>query len=64
MNMEVGCADLGLHCRHRMRADTPEELVQALRQHAADAHDVPELNDTMVDYAVSRATTSRAREGA
>lgn len=55
MSVEVGCADLGLHCSHRMRAETPEELVQVLREHAAQVHDVPELNDTLVDYAVSRA---------
>lgn len=55
MSMEVGCADLGLHCRHRMQADSQDELVQALREHAAKAHGVPELNDTLVDYAVSRA---------
>lgn len=55
MSMEVGCADLGLHCRHRMQADSQDELVKVLREHAAKAHDVPELNDTLVDYAVSRA---------
>lgn len=63
MSMDLGCADLGLHCRHRMQADSPEELVRALREHAAEAHDVPELNDTLVDYAVSRARVTAEAGG-
>lgn len=63
MSMEVGCADLGLHCRHRMQADSQEQLVEALREHAATAHDVPALNDTLVDYAISRARGTDERKG-
>lgn len=58
MTMEVGCADLGLNCSHRMQGATADELVAELRAHAADAHDVPALNETLVDYAVSRASGS------
>lgn len=55
MTLEVGCADLGLACNHRMTAHGEQELAEELRRHAADRHDVPQLNDTLVDYAISRA---------
>lgn len=53
--MELRCADLGLQCSTKVTGDSEEELVAKLRQHAADAHDVPALNATLVDYAVTRA---------
>lgn len=55
MTLEVGCADLGLACSHRMTAHGEKELADELRRHAADRHDVPQLNDTLLDYAISRA---------
>lgn len=53
--MELRCADLGLRCSTKMTGGSEEELVGKLRQHAADDHDVPVLNATLVDYAVTRA---------
>ena len=53
--MELRCADLGLQCSTNVTADTEGELVDKLAQHAADDHDVPALNQTLIDYAVSQA---------
>lgn len=55
MSVEVGCEDLGLACSHRMSGHSEEELADELRRHAADRHDVPQLNDTLLAYALSRA---------
>lgn len=55
MKLEVGCADLGLACSHTMTADGEYELAEEVRRHAADRHDVPQLNETLLDYAISRA---------
>lgn len=55
MPFEVACADLGLVCNDRISAASEEELAEQVRRHAADRHDVPQLNDTLVDYALSRA---------
>lgn len=55
MSLEVGCGELGLACSHRISGDSEEELTSELRRHAADRHDVPQLNETLVAYALSRA---------
>lgn len=60
MTVEFRCADVGIACRNVARAETPEDLVAAVRQHARSKHGV-ELNDTLVDYAVTKV---RARHGA
>jgi predicted small metal-binding protein len=61
--MEVRCADLGLQCSGSVSADTEQELAQALQQHAADRHDVPALNATLTDYALSRARHGDGKDG-
>lgn len=53
MSVEFRCADVGVVCRGKITADTAEDLIQKVAAHAADAHDVPELSQTLVDYAVS-----------
>jgi predicted small metal-binding protein len=57
MAVEFRCADVGVACRAKTTADTPEELVAKVAAHARDAHDV-ELNDTLVDYAVTEVRTT------
>lgn len=59
MSLEFRCADVGVVCRARVSADTAEDLIDKVAAHAADAHDVPELSQTLVDYAVS---TVRVKE--
>lgn len=59
MSLEFRCANVGVVCKGRVTADTAEELIQKVAAHAAEAHDVPELSQTLIDYAV---TTVRASE--
>lgn len=51
--VEFRCADVGVACRHVTRAGSVEQLLPAVREHAAQAHGV-ELNDTLTEYARSR----------
>lgn len=60
MSLEFRCADVGVVCRGKLTADTAEDLIEKVAAHAADAHDVPQLSQTLVDYAV---TTVRVKEG-
>jgi predicted small metal-binding protein len=58
--LELRCADLGIACRKTVMAGTEEELVQKVAEHAERRHGVPELNQTLIAYAVKRA---RATDG-
>jgi predicted small metal-binding protein len=58
MPVEFRCADVGVACRNVARADTADELVAAVAEHARTAHDV-ELNATLVDYALTKVRTTR-----
>lgn len=63
--LEVDCADLGIVCRSTVKAPTKEELVTRVAQHAAKKHGVPELNDTLVAYALTKVSgTEESRESA
>ena len=53
MSLEFRCADVGVACKNVAKADTAEELVAAVAAHAREKHGV-ELNDTLVDYAVTK----------
>lgn len=53
MSLEFRCADVGVACKNVAKADTAEELVAAVAVHAREKHGV-ELNDTLVDYAVTK----------
>lgn len=59
MAVEFRCADVGIACRATTTADTPEELVAKVVAHARETHDV-ELNDTLVDYALSEVRHDRS----
>jgi predicted small metal-binding protein len=51
--VELRCADVGLACRHVSRAESEEQLMTDVAQHARDAHGV-ELTETLADYARTR----------
>lgn len=51
--VEFRCADVGVACRNVARAETAEELVEAVAAHARSQHGV-ELNATLVDYALTK----------
>ncbi len=53
MTVEFHCADVGVECKEVTRAETAEELVEAVAAHARTQHGV-ELNATLVDYAVTK----------
>lgn len=53
MTLKFSCADVGVVCNKSVTADTADELVSKIAAHAAEAHDVPELSETLVEYAKS-----------
>lgn len=59
MGVEFRCTDVGISCTNVARAETAEDLVAAVGEHAQRVHGVA-LNATLVDYAV---TTVRASHG-
>ncbi len=50
MSLQFRCADVGVACGRVTKAETEEELVAAVAEHAKKKHGV-ELNDTLVDFA-------------
>jgi predicted small metal-binding protein len=52
--LEVSCGQLGLACSGTVQGDSKEQLAAKVAEHARDAHDV-ELNQTLIDYALSEA---------
>lgn len=61
--MSVGfrCQDVGVVCRSKIEAETPEELVEKIAEHADRVHGVPSLPETLVDYAKTVVTEDRNR---
>lgn len=57
MTVEFRCADVGVACRNVARAETADELVAAVAAHARTKHGV-ELNQTLLDYAVTKVRTT------
>jgi predicted small metal-binding protein len=52
--VEFRCQDVGIACSNVAKADTADELVAKVGAHAKDKHGV-ELNQTLIDYAVTKA---------
>ena len=57
MSLEFRCADVGVACKNVAKADTADELVAAVAAHAKARHGV-ELNQTLVDYALTKVRPS------
>lgn len=53
MTVEFRCEDVGVACKNVARAENAEDLVAAVAAHAKSAHGV-ELNQTLIDYAVTK----------
>ncbi len=53
MAVEFRCQDVGVACKNVARAETADELVAAVAAHAKAQHGV-ELNQTLIDYAVTK----------
>lgn len=59
MSVEFRCRDVGVECNNVAKAETAEELVPLVADHARKKHDV-ELNGTLVDYAVTKVRSTGA----
>ena len=57
MAVEFRCADVGVACNNVAKAETADELVAAVAKHAKAKHGV-ELNQTLIDYAVTKVRTT------
>ncbi len=53
MALELRCQDVGVACKNVATAESADELVAAVAAHAKAKHGV-ELNQTLVDYAVTK----------
>ncbi len=56
MALEFRCADVGVACRARTTADSKEELLAKVGEHAQKVHGVA-LTETLVDYALTKVRT-------
>lgn len=59
MTMQFRCRDVGVACKSVTRAETADALLAKVAEHARSAHGV-ELTQTLVDYALTTVTDSRA----
>lgn len=57
MSLEFRCADVGVACKNVAKAETADELVASVAKHAKAKHGV-ELNQTLVDYAITKVRPS------
>jgi predicted small metal-binding protein len=55
VTLKFSCADVGVVCKDSVTAETEEELVAKIAEHAANKHDVPQLTQTLVNFAKSKA---------
>lgn len=53
MSLEFRCRDVGVVCKEKVTAETSEELLTKIAEHADNAHGVPKLTETLVDYALT-----------
>ena len=62
MTLEFRCRNVGVVCNAKIEADSEEELLAKISEHADHTHGVPQLTDTLVNYAKSRVTVSAAED--
>lgn len=60
MAVQFRCEDVGVACKAVTTAPDAEQLVAKVAQHAKDVHGV-ELNETLIDYAVTKVTPAGGR---
>lgn len=58
MSLEFRCEKVGVECGAKLTADTEEELIAKIADHADKTHGVPKLTQTLVNYARSTVTTT------
>lgn len=57
MALEFHCADVGVACKNVATAETADDLIAAVAAHAKAKHGV-DLNQTLIDYAVTKVRTT------
>jgi predicted small metal-binding protein len=57
MGLQFRCADVGVVCKAVTDAATKEELLAKVAAHAKSVHGV-DLNETLVDYALTKVRTT------
>lgn len=57
MALEFRCADVGVACKAVTTAETKDELLAKVGGHAQEVHGVA-LNETLVDYALTKVRTT------
>ncbi|REK19882.1 MAG: DUF1059 domain-containing protein [Actinobacteria bacterium] len=62
MTLEFRCRDVGVVCKGKIRSDNEEDLIAQIAKHADEVHDVPNLTQTLVNYAKSTVTSSSPGE--
>lgn len=45
---ELRCSDVGFDCGFEVRADTEEELMKKVAEHAEEVHDMKEISEEVV----------------
>jgi predicted small metal-binding protein len=58
VSLTFSCADVGVVCKKSVTAATEDELVAKIAAHAADAHGVPALTETLVEYAKTKVVST------
>ena len=48
MGKESRCSDVGFDCGFEVRADTEEELMKKVSEHAEEVHDMKEISEEVV----------------
>ncbi len=48
MAKELRCCDVGFDCGFEVRADTEEELMKKVAEHAEEVHDMKEISEEVV----------------
>lgn len=61
MALEFRCKNVGIVCNASIKAETEDELIAKVAEHADHVHGVPKLTQTLVNYAKSTVTESRAK---
>lgn len=60
MSLEFRCRNVGVVCKAKITAETKDELLAQVAEHADHVHGVPKLSQTLVNYAVSTVTDTES----
>ncbi len=58
MTLKFSCADVGVVCKQSVTAESEDELVEKIAEHAADVHGVTRMTETLVNYAKTKVVST------